>query len=131
MYISGGTGTRNPGFGYSEYHGEMDLRQVFLHLLPNFCHIWWFFKVEHTKGAAELWKIHKYSKNLAIKWRKALFNFFGLIPVTRNPDFGYPFRVLGTRSVANNIINVVPNTVHSVSCTRIVPYRIGPALGEP
>ena len=24
-----------------------------------------------------------------------------------------------------------PDTVHSVSWTRIVPYRIGPALGEP
>ena len=33
--------------------------------LKKISHFWWFFKVEHAKGTVELWKIIKYSKNLA------------------------------------------------------------------
>ena len=48
--------TRNSGFGFWKYRGEMSLRQVkqgFFHFL----HIWWFFKVKQNIGAAKLCKI--------------------------------------------------------------------------
>ena len=56
---------------------------TFLHFLPNYWHIWWFFKVEHAEGARELWKIIKYVK----KWRKSMLN----LPSTHFlADCGYP-----------------------------------------
>ena len=34
---------------------ESQSKKAFLNILTNFSHIWWFFKVEHTNGAAEHW----------------------------------------------------------------------------
>ena len=47
--------------------------RFFFIFLPNFCHIWWFFKVSQHLRYTPLWKIIKYGKILA-KRRKALFN---------------------------------------------------------
>ena len=43
------------------------LNKVFLHFMPNFCHIWWFFKVECTDrccGTLKKTSNNKYDKNL-------------------------------------------------------------------
>ena len=75
-------------FGYLESSAiKMCLRQFeprILFILPNFWHIWWFFKMEHNKGAAKLWKIIKYAKILAKKIKKTYFlkPIFWLIPGT-------------------------------------------------
>ena len=61
--------------------------KAFLHFLPNFCHIWWFFKVEHAEVSSELCKIIKYGKNkFSKKWRKALFD----LPLTHFAWFWVP-----------------------------------------
>ena len=36
LEISGGMGTRNTGFGYSQYHGEMGYNKAFFHFLVKF-----------------------------------------------------------------------------------------------
>ena len=70
---------------------EEPLKYGFYECWIKFYHIGWFFKVEHTKGSADLWKIIKiWWKKLPKKWRKALFNL--------HPKFG--FREL-TRSTTN------------------------------
>ena len=64
------------------------LNKAFLHyFLSNFWHIWWFLKVERSKGAVELWKIIKYvAKNLAKIEEKPIPMPF------KNPFYGW-FRV--------------------------------------
>ena len=70
--------------------------------MPNFCPIWWFYKVSHYRSTRsivtnlQIWQ--KFSK----KWRKALFNLpsthFSL--VLQIPDtFVHDTRVLCTRSI--------------------------------
>ena len=59
----------------------------YLNFFPNFCFIWWFFKVERSKcTAAKLWKIIKYDKNLAKKEEKPKNGLY------KSPFFGW-FRV--------------------------------------
>ena len=61
--ISGRTGTQNLGVGYlksAEKWVEGKSNKAFLHFLPNFCSIWWFFKVERAEGTMKLWKIIKW-----------------------------------------------------------------------
>ena len=54
---------------------EGKLNQTFLNFLPNFCHIWWFFKsFAATFDAIPLWKIIKYGKKIGKRWWKTLFN---------------------------------------------------------
>ena len=45
-----------PGF-FKIFWPAVKLDKYFPHYFTIFCHIWWFFKVEHTKDAAEIWKI--------------------------------------------------------------------------
>ena len=70
--------------------------KAFLHFVPKFCHIWWFFKVPQHLQRAPLWKIIKYGKKLAKNEEKpcstCLQPIFRLILGTRKSDFGYPFR---------------------------------------
>ena len=40
------------------------LNNAYLHFLPNFCHIWLFYKVERTEGTIEFRKIIKNGKKL-------------------------------------------------------------------
>ena len=62
--------------------------------MPNFCHIWWFLKVERTEGAVKLWKIIEYGKNLA-KYEEKICSAYLLEPFladssdTQISDFGY------------------------------------------
>ena len=64
------------------------LNKAFLHFLPSVCYIWWFFKMEYTNSAAELWKIIRYGKNSA-KMKKSLAQlalkpFFGWFHTPKN-----------------------------------------------
>ena len=92
------SGTQNPGLGFTvEKLVEGMLNKAFLHYMPNFCHIWWLFKVERTKEALQNFnKIIKRDKNLAKTEGKptstCLKPILRLIPGTQNSDFGYPFR---------------------------------------
>ena len=70
-------------------------KAIWTRLFIIFCQILatWFFKVERTDDTAKLWKTLKCVKNLAKKWRKALFN---LPSIHFLADSGYPkigFRV--------------------------------------
>ena len=57
------SGTRNLDFGLLKLHGVNE--KGFPSFSPSiFCHFWWFYKVEPMKGAAKLWRIIKYDKNL-------------------------------------------------------------------
>ena len=86
---SGGTGTRNTGFGYPQYHGEMSsvikqVEQVFSSFfLPNF---WWFLKVE-----SELKVLGNFEKstNMAKIWQKMKKS---IVQLASNPFFS-TFRV--------------------------------------
>ena len=47
------------GLGFWKFHGEINgirakLNKAFLHFLPTFWHIWWFFKVEHALHLAKI-----------------------------------------------------------------------------
>ena len=80
--------SQNPGFRYPQCCGEkggctLHIEQGFyIHFLPNFCHIWWFFKLECTEGAVALWKGIKHGK----KWIKALLT---CLPPIFSADSGY------------------------------------------
>ena len=75
IQISDGLGTRNLGFGLCKLPSQWaSWTRLFLHSLPNVCHIWRFFRVEHTLGAMKLWKIIKYAKRNWQIMKKAFFN---------------------------------------------------------
>ena len=67
---------------------------AFLHLIPNFWDIWWFFKEERAEGAAKLWKIiiHQISKKKKLEkkgrkkslWFNLSSTHFQLISDTRS-----------------------------------------------
>ena len=90
-------GIRNSSSGFWKIHEVMDCRfaESFSSsfFVPNFCHIWLFFKVECARGAGKLWKIIKYGIK---KMKKSLlFNLpsqpiSSLISGTRKPNFWYP-----------------------------------------
>ena len=69
--------------------------KAFLHFLPNFAIFDGVSKVERTKGAAELWKIIIYGKNLAKNKEKmcstCLQPIIWLILGTRKSNFKYSF----------------------------------------
>ena len=74
---------------HSMFHGEMGWRQIGQGFSLFFCHIWWLFqsRVVHRRHVGKLWKIIKYGKILAKKFKKSLVplafkHIFLLIPGT-------------------------------------------------
>ena len=79
---------------------EGKLNKDFLYLLLNFCHIWWFFKVEHTPKSLRNLEKSSYMHNFWWKMEKnTLFN----LPST--PFFGWlwVYQKIGFRVESNNL----------------------------
>ena len=80
---------------------------------PNFCHIWWFFKVSQHLWHAPLWKIIKYGKTLLIN----------IASRTRNLNLGYYLAdssLVSTPPNSDWIESIVERKCHPVSyCLKI------------
>ena len=74
---SDGSGTRNSGFGYPQFCGEMGyynfIRQVEQRISSFFAN---FFALFSKLRMLKVWQNFEKSSNLAKKWRKALLNHF-------------------------------------------------------
>ena len=58
---------QNPILGYlesAEIWVKGNWNMAFLYFEPNFCHIWWIFKVQQRLQCTPLWQIIKYGKIL-------------------------------------------------------------------
>ena len=66
--------------------------------MPNFCYIWWFFKVERSEGIQNF----KKSSNMATKRRKALFNlpYTHFLADSGSPKIGFWFARSATKFTA-------------------------------
>ena len=94
-------GTRNPNFGFWKCHGEMGLRQVEGKLFPSFyakfCHIRWFFTVDHAPKV--LWNFRK------IKGHFLIFNkMFGIYLFWRIKPTQFEFLLGRHCSLGANVI---------------------------